>query len=84
MAKGLSTDVYRMFIIQSVYVFLFAFIMQSPTVYELTNSFMPIEMYADNHPTDAGLAIHAAVYVLIVFVFTNSLDMAMPGAKKNA
>ncbi len=80
MAKGPSSEMTRMLIIQIVYVFLFAFIMQSPTVYKFTDSFIPAELVRSNGtPSDIGLAIHATVYVFLVFVFSQ----AMASGKKN-
>tara|TARA_B100001094_G_scaffold331814_1_gene401463 strand:- start:10942 stop:11106 length:165 start_codon:yes stop_codon:yes gene_type:complete len=54
--------------------------MQSPTVYKFTDSFIPAELVRSNGtPSDIGLAIHATVYVFLVFVFSQ----AMASGKKN-
>ena len=81
MAKGPSSEVTRMLVIQIVYVFLFAFIMQSPTVYKWTDSFIPAELVrAKGTPSDICLAIHATVYVFLVFLFSQAMAATV---KKN-
>ena len=69
----------ELFMIQTLYVFLFAYVMLSPSVYRLTNGIMPFETYDGSNPTDTGLALHAAVYVLLIF----GILMVTKGSGKN-
>lgn len=81
MAKLFDVPAIEMFLVQTVFVFLFAFIMLSETVYKLTQeNVAPLLNDATlwkeaGGPTDAGLAVHAAVYVLLVFGLSTALKM---------
>lgn len=65
----------EMFLVQTVYVFLFAFIMMSGSVYKQTSAILPVDTWnnASGAPTNVGLAVHASVYVLLIFALAMML-----------
>jgi hypothetical protein len=79
MAKLFDVPALKMFLIQTVFVFLFAFVMLSETVYKVTDETLSPVLGAslwEGKPTDVGLAIHAGVYVLFVFMLSTALKMS--------
>tara|TARA_B100001996_G_scaffold378867_1_gene363699 strand:+ start:977 stop:1234 length:258 start_codon:yes stop_codon:yes gene_type:complete len=66
---GSNNNLVNVILMPALYVFLFCFIMLSPTTYKVTADLLPgVKMY--NHqnstPTDTGLFIHALVYTALM------------------
>lgn len=81
MAKLFDVPFLEMLLMQTVFVFAFAFVMLSKTVYDFTEQnvggLLGVRLWntEDGRPTDAGLAVHAGVYVVLVFVMSTLLKM---------
>ena len=79
MAKLFDVPFLEMLLMQTVFVFAFAFVMLSKTVYDFTDSnlgpFLNASLWEGERPSDAGLAVHAGVYVLLVFLMSTLLKM---------